>query len=138
MKERLNEILKQFAADCGTVHLMGSDGQLYLVAAIGIPDPVLDLVGVVPVGKGMAGLAAERREPVSVCNLQTDSSGDAKPGAKAAGMEGSIALPILVGDRLAGVLGLGSRGERTFTEDETARMMAAGVALLAEPQEPVF
>lgn len=138
MREKLAEILKQFKADSGTVHLMGSDGQLYLVAAIGIPDAVLERVGVVPVGKGMAGLAAERREPVNLCNLQTDTSGDVQPGAKATGLQGSIALPIMMGDRVAGVLGVANQGERTFSEDEVARLMACASALMAEGQEPSF
>ncbi len=136
MREKLASILKQFAADSGTVHLMGSDGQLYLVAAIGIPDTVLERVGIVPVGKGMAGLAAERREPVNLCNLQTDTSGDVQPGAKATGLQGSIALPIMMGDRVAGVLGVANQGERTFTDDEVARLLAAASALMAEGQEP--
>jgi len=138
VRERLNEILKRFAADSGTVHLMGSDGQLYLVAAIGIPEHVLDLVGVVPVGKGMAGLAAQRREPVNLCNLQTDTSGDVQLGAKATGLQGSIALPMMVGDRVAGVLGVANHGERVFTEEEVAQMMAAASALMLEGQEPSF
>ena len=132
MKERLAAVLKQFAADCGTVHLMGSDGQLYLVAAIGVPEPVLKLVEVVPVGKGMAGLAAERKEPVNLCNLQSDTSGDAKPGAKASGMQGSIALPMLVDGRVAGVLGVANRTERTVTDEEIAQMMKVAAGLMAE------
>lgn len=136
MRDKLAAILKQFAADSGTVHLMGSDGQLYLVAAIGIPEAVLERVGVVPVGKGMAGLAAERREPVNLCNLQTDMSGDAQPGAKATGLQGSIALPMMMGDRVAGVLGVANHGERIFTDDDVARLLAAASALMAEGQEP--
>ena len=42
----------------------------------------------------MAGLAVQRKEPVSVCNLQTDASGAARPGAKATGMEGALVVPI--------------------------------------------
>ena len=138
MKAQLEEFLKQFKADCGTIHLMGSDGVLYLVAASGIPDVVLKLVEVVPVGKGMAGLAAERKEPVNVCNLQTDTSGDAKPGAKAAGVQASIALPMLVDGRVTGVIGVANRGERVFTDDDIAKMMMAAAKLSVGPQEPAF
>jgi signal transduction protein with GAF and PtsI domain len=125
LKERLEEFLKQFEADCGTIHLMGSDGVLYLVAASGIPEAVLQLVQAVPVGKGMAGLAAERKEAVNVCNLQTDTSGDAKPGAKAAGVQASIAVPMLVEGRVTGVIGVARRDERAFTDEDVAKMMVA-------------
>jgi L-methionine (R)-S-oxide reductase len=138
LKERLDAFLKEFAADCGTIHLMGSDGVLYLVAASGIPEPVLQLVQVVPVGKGMAGLAAERKEPVNVCNLQTDTSGDAKPGAKAAGVQASIALPMLVNGQVAGVIGVARRDERAFSDEDVAKMMTAAGKLPVGPQEPVF
>lgn len=126
MKQRLREILDEFHADSGTIHWMGEDRQLHLDSAIGIPDTVLKLVGEIPVGKGMAGLAVERREPVTVCNIQTDTSGDVRPGAKATGLEGAIALPMFRGSEVAGVLGIANRAPRTFTEEEIARLLERG------------
>lgn len=134
MRERLAAILKQFAADSGTIHLMGSDGQLYLVAAIGIPDPVLNVIQTIPVGKGMAGLAAERKEPVNICNIQSDTTGDVRPGAKATGLQGSVAIPMLVDGRVTGVLGVANHTERTFTEEEIARLLKSAAALYSEMQ----
>jgi len=132
LDEALAVVIEDFHAESGTIHLMGEDGQLHLKAASkGIPPVVLDIVRVVPVGKGMAGLAAERAEPVTVCNLQTNTSGDARPGAKATGMEGAIVVPMFVGERVAGTLGIANRHERTFTEEETSALLAAG-RLLAE------
>lgn len=127
----LAAVIGHFGADSGTVHRMGADGLLHLQAAsAGIPPFVLDKVREVPVGKGMAGLAAERRQPVSICNIQTDRSGDVRPGARATGLEGAIALPMLgEGDRVAGVLGVANRAERTFTEDETSQLLAVGRVL---------
>jgi len=60
----------------------------------------------IPMGKGRAGLAAQRRQPIQVCNPQTDGSGVAKPGAKLTQIEASIAIPILAGTSLRGVLGI--------------------------------
>ena len=134
MRERLAAILKQFAADSGTVHLMGSDGQLYLVAAIGIPDPVLNVIQTIPVGKGMAGLAAERKEPVNICNIQSDTTGDVRPGAKATGLQGSVAIPMLVEGRVTGVLGVANHTERMFTDDEIARLLKTAATLYSEMQ----
>jgi signal transduction protein with GAF and PtsI domain len=123
-------ILNFMRADSGTIHLMGSDGRLHLrCASTGIPQPVLDIVRVVPVGKGMAGLAAERREPVTICNIQTDTSGDVRPGARATGLEGAIALPMFSENLVAGVLGVANRKERTFTAEETEQLLAIGRTL---------
>jgi GAF domain-containing protein len=132
MRDRLRKIIEEFGADSGTLHWMGEDGHLHLDSAHGIPEAVLNIVRVVPVGKGMAGLAAERGEPVTVCNIQTDTSGDVRPGAKATGLEGAIALPIFDGARLAGVLGVANRAERTFTGEEIERLLDRGRQLASE------
>ncbi|MBI3471413.1 MAG: GAF domain-containing protein, partial [Candidatus Solibacter usitatus] len=85
--EALRLAIGHFRADSGTVHLLESDGLLHLAAAAGgIPEVVLKAVETVPVGKGMAGLAVERAQPVTACNIQTDSSGDVRPGARATGL----------------------------------------------------
>lgn len=126
----LAAIIAFMKADSGTIHVIGSDGHLHLRAAsAGIPPPVLNIIRVVPVGKGMAGLAAERREPVTICNIQTDMSGDVRAGARATGLEGAIALPMLSGELVAGVLGVANRAERTFTAGEIDELLAIGRAL---------
>lgn len=129
LESALSRVLEELKADSGTIHLTGEDGILHLAAAVNIPAPVQDIVRVVPVGKGMAGLAAERRVPVTACNIQTDASGDVRPGARATGLEGAIALPMLAGDRVTGVLGVANYRERTFSEEEVETLMAAGRVL---------
>jgi L-methionine (R)-S-oxide reductase len=129
LQSALARILKELRADSGSIHLMGADGSLHLAAASGIPEAVLNIVRVVPLGKGMAGLAAERRQPVTACNIQTDQSGDVRPGARATGLQGAIAVPMLDGDRLAGVLGVANYRERTFSHEEIEILLAAGSAL---------
>ena len=126
-EEALARILRHFAADSGTIHLLGDDGLLHLRAAsAGIPPVVLDTVRRVPIGKGMAGLAVERCQPVSACNIQTDGSGDVRPGARATGLQGSIVVPILRGEVAIGALGIANQRERTFTDEETELLLAAG------------
>ena len=136
--EALARVVKHFAADSGTVHMIGADGLLHLLAASdGLPAHVLAVIGTIPVGKGMAGLAVERRAPVDACNIQTDTSGDVRPGARATGLAGALVVPIFRGDDVIGALGIANRAERTFTGDEVADLLAAGRALAARhPDAP--
>lgn len=133
LNEALARIIADFGADSGTIHLMGDDGALHLRAAsAGIPPPVLEAVRLVPVGKGMAGLAVERNEPVTACNIQTDTTGDVRSGARATGLQGAIALPIRdAAGAAVGCLGVANFRERTFTEDEIARLIAKGSSLVS-------
>lgn len=125
----LAELLRHFDCVVGTVHVLGSDGALHLAADRGLPPPVRDKVAVVPIGKGMAGIAAERKEPVQVCNLQSDDSGVVRPGARLTQMEGSIAAPMLDGDRLAGVVGVAKPVPYEFTAEQSALLMSIGAQL---------
>jgi L-methionine (R)-S-oxide reductase len=123
----LESVIGQFSAESGTIHVLGGDGMLHLKASVGIPEPVLNLVRIVPIGKGMAGLAVQRREPITICNIQTDASGDVRPGAKKTGMEGAIVVPIFDdGNEVVGTLGIANRNERTFTETEIERLIECG------------
>lgn len=132
LQEVLRLTLAHFHADTGTIHLLEADGVLHLKAAsAGIPEPVLKAVERVPIGKGMAGLAVERKEPVNVCNLQTDASGNARPGAKATGMEGALVVPILMGDKAVGAFGIANRQPRMFTAEETGELLDIGRAVAA-------
>jgi GAF domain-containing protein len=119
--------LQYFSADSGTIHLLESDGLLHLKAASrGIPEVVINTVRTVPVGKGMAGLAVERKKPVDACNIQTDASGDVRPGARATAMQGAIVVPIFRGEEAVGALGIANRAERIFSEDEIRILTEAG------------
>lgn len=126
----LAAIVVQFAADSGTVHFLGADGQLHLAAVHGgMPEAVLATIRTIPVGKGMAGLAVERRAPVNTCNIQTDTSGDVRPGARATQLNGAIVVPIFADEVVVGALGIANHSERTFTQDEVASLLDAARAL---------
>jgi L-methionine (R)-S-oxide reductase len=127
-EEVLAASLDHFGCQAGTVHLL-RDGALKLAAYSGIPPHVAQIFEKVPIGKGIAGLAAERREPITICNLQTDASGQARPGAKATGMEGSIAVPMLTGGELRGVLGIAKAAAYDWSEGETQLLLQIAAAL---------
>ncbi len=80
----------------------------------------------------MAGIAAERREPVEMCNLQTDESGVARPSARETKVQGSIAAPLLLDGELYGVIGIAKPEPYDFTKQETSDLMAIGEALSRE------
>lgn len=82
-QQLLSDIISAFDCSTGTIHTLDNQTQLLkLRAQQGIPDFLLPKMSVIPIGKGMAGIAAERREPVEMCNLQTDESGVARPAAR--------------------------------------------------------
>ena len=133
MQSELEDIARRYGADTATLHLL-EGGVLVLKAHVGLPPHVAEIVRVVPIGKGMAGLAAERGEPVSSCNIQTDRTGDVRPGAKATGVGGGVAVPAKDAQgRVQGVLGIGVQREHEYSAEETARLMAEASRLVASP-----
>ncbi len=87
LQAALEDVLAHFQAVVGTIHLLDpATNLLQMAAQQGVPDGLRPKVQTIPIGKGMGGLAAQRREPVQVCNLQTDASGVAKPSAKETGV----------------------------------------------------
>jgi signal transduction protein with GAF and PtsI domain len=133
LDQALANIVAEVSADSGTIHLLGEDGVLHLRAATrNIPAAVLEAVKLVPVGKGMAGLAVERNAPIDACNIQSDQSGDVRPGARATGLQGAIVVPMVREGRAVGALGVANFRERTFTAEEIAMLSAAGADLVME------
>ena len=133
LDEDLQDWLTRYLAGCaavaGTVHRY-ENGGLRLAAAVNIPDPVRNAVAWVPSGKGMAGLALERGEAVQTCNLQADSSGAVRPGAKAVNAQAAVALPVR--DRaghIIAIVGIAFAGEREIPDVELAQLTAAAESL---------
>jgi L-methionine (R)-S-oxide reductase len=125
-KTQLLMILESFGCQTGTLHRTAENGMLLeLVAQVGVPDSLLDKISSIPFGKGIAGAAAERQEPVELCNLQQDLGGVAQVGARQTGVAGSIAVPIFSNDGESGVigtLGIGKYVPYEFTVEEKQRL----------------
>lgn len=129
--EFLQNIIEEFDCTSGTLHRNEENG-LQLIASVNIPDSVLPRIKTIPIGKGMAGLAAERMEPVDVCNLQTDDSGVAEDGARATGMEGSLTAPIIGEDgTLEGTIGIAKPEQYEFSPEERDQLMSIGKQILS-------
>lgn len=118
----LKNFLEGQGGVAGSVHQVAKHGGgevLELIAAINLPPPVVEKTRLIPKGKGMAGLAWERDRAVSTCNLQTDGSGDVRPGARAVGAQAAVAIPVHdAGGSLRAVVGIAFRGERDFSDDD--------------------
>jgi len=120
----LQQVIQEFGCTTGTLHRLDpADRHLKLVAAQSIPPQLMPIIQSIPVGKGIAGAAAERQQPVELCNLQTDTSGVAKPGARQTNVQGSLAVPMMDGSRLCGTLGIGKMTPYEFSPDEKERLL---------------
>jgi putative methionine-R-sulfoxide reductase with GAF domain len=129
MQAELESIISRFGADTGTIHMV-EDGVLTLKAHVGVPPQVVQIVDKVPIGKGMAGLAVERNEPVSICNIQADSSGDVQPGARQTDVGGAVVVPIHDrGGKAVGALGIGVHRQHEYSDAEVARLIEEGAQL---------
>lgn len=126
----LDTAIAEFKASTGTLHRLDPATKLLtLVSQRGIPPHLMPVIDNIPLGKGIAGVAAEQREPVELCNLQANLGGVAKEGARATNVQGSLAVPCLLGDELRGTLGVGLMTAHDFTDDEKSRLMEIGRAV---------
>ena len=117
----LTAVLDQFHCHTGTIHQTTADGQhLELLAQICVPEVLLDKISHIPFGKGIAGAAAQTREPVELCNLQQDLGGVARPNARKTNVAGSLAVPVFSVDgvEVLGVVGIGMASPHDFSCEE--------------------
>lgn len=113
----LRTVVDRLGAETGSVMLADEKaGVLIVAAAIGLPEAVVGGIQM-PLGQGIAGWVAKNRRPVVIHDFP---EGEAAPGAPAgAKIVNSISFPLLVGDRLIGVVNVGSRRrDHRFAEPE--------------------
>jgi putative methionine-R-sulfoxide reductase with GAF domain len=131
--KKLKSVMDEFGCATGTLHKSqpGSD-LLLLVSHAGVPDFLIEKISTIPFGKGIAGVAAETRAPVELCNLQQDLGGVAKEDARKTGVSGSLAVPILAEDGITvlGTLGVGKIEPYNFSEKEKTRLAELGNSFL--------
>jgi L-methionine (R)-S-oxide reductase len=118
LEQWLQDFIAKRKGAAGTVHLF-ENGGLRLASAVNIPPPVQQAVAWVPSGKGMAGLALERKEAIQTCNLKEDNSGNVRPGAIAVNAHAAVALPVSNGRTgIRAVVGIAFPHEHEFTNAE--------------------
>jgi len=133
LEKTLRDTLAKFNSETGTIHKLHAPTQLLrLMAQVGLPPQLMDMVTIIPVGKGIAGEAAQKNQPVTICNLQTDTSGVAKPAAKQTGVGGALCVPIRAGDKLVGTLGIGTKREHDYSAAEINALQDIANSLAAQ------
>jgi hypothetical protein len=126
----LETFVQEAGGIAGTVHMLTSPDELTLAAAVRIPDVVKQIVQRVPRGKGMAGLALERNEPISTCNIKTDSTGQVRPGARAVDAKAGVALPVHdAAGQVRAIVGVAFTDEKALSESELAGLARAAASL---------
>ncbi len=122
-------------ADTGAILLR--DGDLLTVrAAVGLGSAVERAVPV-PIGKGMAGSVAASRRPMIVEEL--DNMELVSPVLHARGIHSVVAIPLIVGDEVIGVVHVGSEQPARFGEDDAHLLqLAADRIALAINQSRLF
>jgi L-methionine (R)-S-oxide reductase len=114
----------------GSVHLRSGPDELALGATVNIPEPVRKIVMRVPRGKGMAGLVLERNAAISSCNIQSDASGQVRPGARAVDAQAAVALPVHNdAGEVRAVVGIAFADERTISDADLLALADAASSL---------
>jgi L-methionine (R)-S-oxide reductase len=127
LEQILHVVLAKFHSETGTIHRLDVQTQLlHLVAQAGLPPQMLEIVKTIPVGKGIAGQVVAENRPVTICNLQTDTGGVARPGAKQTGVGGALCVPIRNGDKIVGTLGIGTIREHEYSAAEINSLQDIG------------
>jgi L-methionine (R)-S-oxide reductase len=99
-------------------------------AALNIPPHVRDLIAQIPRGKGMAGLAWERDEPVATCNLKEDNLGNVRPGAKAVNAGSGVALPVRDrSQKIRAIVGIAYKDPRELSQDDLHILLSDAATL---------
>jgi L-methionine (R)-S-oxide reductase len=123
----LRTVLAHFKCEIGTIHRIEPDGKLHLRAHTeGIPAPILEASRVIPLGKGIAGRAAQNGKATNMTSLQADSDPRIPIATKADDTIGAVCVPILDGDKVVGTIGIAVKGERAFSPGEEALLTNAG------------
>jgi signal transduction histidine kinase len=115
--------LRKYEADGETLHLVGSAGH----SDAGVRTRTR-------LGDGLAGRAALERRMLICPDIATDPRYVNKKWAAAQGVSSCVAVPLLFGERLIGVMSIYTRERHEFAEEETdlLRLLADDAAVAME------
>lgn len=115
LRELLGRISAAMKADNAAILLLNADGTHLTVYAARGPEEVVTGKVHVPMGRGVAGTIAARREPRIIDDL---SQVPVENPLLRATIHSLVGVPLLAGDRVVGVLHVDSTRPRRFTEED--------------------
>ncbi|HEY8722639.1 MAG TPA: GAF domain-containing protein [Gaiellaceae bacterium] len=115
----LARIVEVLEADTAAILLVEDDGLLHVGATVGL-DVELERAVAIPIGSGMAGRVAELRKPLLAPDLSQVEL--YSPVLRERGINSLVAIPLIVEDRVIGVVHAGSVAFAQFVEDD-ARLL---------------
>ena len=122
--ELLNRIVEIVAADTAAFLLLEPDGKVLRArAAKGIEEEVEQGVRL-PVGPGFAGRIAAERRPIFIPDV--DHGDILNPILRQKRIRSLLGVPLIVENRVIGVLHVGSLTPRRFTDDDATLLQSAG------------
>jgi GAF domain-containing protein/anti-sigma regulatory factor (Ser/Thr protein kinase) len=128
----LVRVTEAFRADtAGLLLLDEASGELVARAAHGLEEDVA-MEARVPLGRGFAGRVAAQRRPIAIADVQ--EADIFNPLLRAAGLVSLLGVPLVVDDKVTGVLHVGCLSRRHFDADDTEllELVADRIALAIE------
>jgi PAS domain S-box-containing protein len=116
LHELLTRVREVVGAEAAAVLLLDErDEVLRVRAAVGL-DEALARTAAVPLGRGFAGRVAAERRAIVVDDIEVAEV--LNPALRQAGLRSLLGVPLLSEGRLLGVLHVGTRARRAFTEED--------------------
>jgi serine phosphatase RsbU (regulator of sigma subunit)/anti-sigma regulatory factor (Ser/Thr protein kinase) len=123
LDQLLNRVVQVFGADQGAILLRGEGPRLELHASRGVPSKLRSDHYRSVAGR-LAGRLASSRQPVTFERSQTTAA--LQSLLASADMESVLGLPLILDRQLLGVLYVGTRASRPFSEDDAALLQLVG------------
>jgi signal transduction histidine kinase/putative methionine-R-sulfoxide reductase with GAF domain len=115
----LARIVEVLEADTAAILLVEDDGLLHVRATVGLGEEVERAIAI-PIGSGMAGQVAALRTPLLAPDIsQIDL---VSPVLRERGINSLVAIPLIVDDRVIGIVHAGSVAFAQFVEED-ARLL---------------
>src|SRR2546429_5072707 len=126
LAELLDRVREAMDVDTVAILLLEENNELVAWAAKGLE---LDVAIRVPMGAGFAGRIAEQKSPMVIDDI--DTAVLYTPFLREKGVKSLLGVPLLVEGRVLGVIHVGRKAHRPFTEDDTRllQLVAFRVAL---------
>jgi PAS domain S-box-containing protein len=126
LAELLDRVCEAMDVDTVAILLLEEDNKLVTLAAKGLR---VDKSIRVPLGAGFAGRVAERKQPMTIDDIDTAEL--FTPFLRELGVKSLLGVPLLIEGRVVGVIHVGRLTPRPFTDDDVRllQLVAFRVAL---------